>query len=283
MFGYVTIRKPEMKIKDYELYHGFYCGLCQELKERYGFLGQITLTYDMTFLVILLSSLYEEPVQEEKKHCIVHPAKKHTFLRTAATKYGADMNVVLSYFHFEDDWIDERNVKAATGMIAYRKMFQALQRKYPKQCHSIRRHLKKLHDLEQRNCQDVQEVAKCFGYLMSALVQYRQDVFRKELKNLGYHLGKFIYIMDAYDDLEKDCKNNQYNALKRLSREADFEALVERLLHKEMVAVSVAFEKLPCLRYVDILRNIIYAGVWNRFDHLHNQQKEDKIKQIGGK
>ena len=102
MFGYVQVRKAELKVKDYELYHSFYCGLCHELKERHGIKGQITLTYDCTFLVMLLSSLYELEVEKKTCRCIVHPAKKHALSITDASRYCADMNVLLSLYHFKD-------------------------------------------------------------------------------------------------------------------------------------------------------------------------------------
>ena len=76
MFGYVVMNKPEMKFKDYDLYRSFYCGLCHELKDRYGFSGQLSLTYDMTFVVILLSALYEPDTEEGARRCIVHPARR---------------------------------------------------------------------------------------------------------------------------------------------------------------------------------------------------------------
>ena len=87
MFGYVQIRKPELKIKDYDTYHSFYCGLCHILYERFGIRGQVTLTYDMTFLVLLLSSYYESEVKTEKRRCIVHPARAHVERMTEMTAY----------------------------------------------------------------------------------------------------------------------------------------------------------------------------------------------------
>ena len=107
MFGYVQVRKAELKVKDYELYHSFYCGLCHALKDGHGLKGQITLTYDCTFLVMLLSSLYELDVEKSMSRCIVHPAKKHAMSVTDASRYCADMNVLLSWYHFKDDREDD--------------------------------------------------------------------------------------------------------------------------------------------------------------------------------
>ena len=106
MFGYVMANKPEMKIKEFARYKGFYCGLCRTLKKRHGRKGQMTLTYDMTFLVILLSSLYEPATEEAKKRCLVHPAKKQYMLWNEVSDYAADMNILLTHDHFQDDWLD---------------------------------------------------------------------------------------------------------------------------------------------------------------------------------
>lgn len=100
MFGYVTAYKPELKMKDFYKYKAYYCGLCKALREKHGFLGQLTLTYDMTFLVILLHSLYESDMNLEEHRCVVHPAKKQKMLYNEITEYAADMNIVLTYFHF---------------------------------------------------------------------------------------------------------------------------------------------------------------------------------------
>ena len=96
MFGYVTIRKDDLKVKDYNKYQAYYCGLCQDIKEAYGKKGQAMLTFDMTFLSILLTGLYECETKEEEHYCFLHPGKKHKCLRNKYTKYCADMNVLLA-------------------------------------------------------------------------------------------------------------------------------------------------------------------------------------------
>ena len=106
MFGYVTVYKPELKIKDYTKYRAYYCGLCRVLMEDYGITGQLTLSYDMTFLVILLTSLYESDTNFMLKRCKAHPVKKNPMLTNAMTSYAAKMNIVMSYYHLVDDWND---------------------------------------------------------------------------------------------------------------------------------------------------------------------------------
>ena len=114
MFGYVTTNMEEMKIKDYRIYHGFYCGVCQDLKEDHGQTSRVTLTYDVTFLGILLTGLYETETKREEHFCAMHPFKKHLCLRNQWTAYAADMNVLLSYYNLLDNWRREKTGSSYT-------------------------------------------------------------------------------------------------------------------------------------------------------------------------
>ena len=95
MFGYVVLNKPEIKFKDFDMYRSFYCGLCRELRERYGISGQITLSYDMTFVIILLTSLYESETKAESHRCKMHLLKPQPMLENEITEYAADMNLIM--------------------------------------------------------------------------------------------------------------------------------------------------------------------------------------------
>ena len=144
MFGYVTVRKEDLKIKDYEKYHAYYCGVCQDLKEAYGMKGQATLTYDMTFLAILLTGLYEDKTVREEHRCVVHPGRKHVCLRNEFTRYAADMNILLTYYNLLDDWEDEKNHAALIGAKALRGSFLKVAQAYPRQTKAVKNYLKKI-------------------------------------------------------------------------------------------------------------------------------------------
>lgn len=298
MFGYVQIRKAELKIKDFELYHGFYCGLCNMLKDKYGLLGELTLTYDMTFLVILLSSVYELPVTPKRERCLIHPAKKHLKLTTEATEYAAHLNLLLSYYHFLDDIKDDGSKKARISCKLYENGFRKADQRYAEKSAHIKLYLKQLSAMEKNERIEVHELAGCFGNIMKILFSYRKDVFEDYLMDLGYYLGRYIYIMDAYDDLFEDMKKKRYNPLKKLYKEqkhADislsehsettaqntgfmwkqypaFDKKIEDMLLDEISSAAAAYQKLPCLAYKDILGNILYAGVWNRFDQIKRER-----------
>ena len=95
MFGYIVLNKPEIKIKDFEEYRSFYCGLCRELREKFGLAGQVSLTYDMTFVILLLDGLYEPGIRKGTTRCIMHPVRKQMVRKSIVTEYAADMNLLL--------------------------------------------------------------------------------------------------------------------------------------------------------------------------------------------
>lgn len=266
MFGYVEARRSELKMREFYKYKAYYCGLCKVLKEKYGVLGQITLTYDMTFLVILLTSLYECESKKEEHRCLVHPAKKQKMLSNEITEYAADMNIILTYYKLLDDWKDENKMVSLTGLHAYRKTFLKLKEKYPEKCEVIRRCLAMLQKCEARGEENIDVTAGYFGKLMAELFVYKHDMWETTLRKMGFYLGKFIYIMDAYDDVDEDIKEDNYNALLPLYIEENFEEKCRDMMNMVLAECTNEFEKLPCVEDVEILRNILYAGVWDKYD-----------------
>lgn len=274
MFGYITICEPELKVKDLRKYRAYYCGLCRTLKEKYKSVGQMTLTYDMTFIVILLNSLYERPLAASSHRCKTHPLKKQDMLQNEITEYGADMNVILTYYHLKDDWQDERKPGSLLGLHALGRQAGQAARKYPRQHRAMQKQLKALERLEAQGSQDLDEAAGCFGRLMEEILVWQEDAWEADLRRMGFFLGKFIYIMDAYEDLEKDAAQGSYNPLRAESKRPDYEERCREILCMMIAESSAAFEKLPCLQDADILRNILYTGVWNRYNRMQEMRKK---------
>lgn len=274
MFGYVVMNKPEIRFKDFDLYRSFYCGLCRELREKYGISGQITLTYDMTFVVVLLSALYEPPTQKGTTRCVIHPVCKQPVRKNAATEYGADMNVLLTYYKCMDDWEDEKKFAAlGYGKILQRKN-NRLSRRYPEKAEKIRKLLEELSQMEKAGETDIDKMSGCFGRIMEEIFAWKTDVWEGSLRRMGFYLGKFIYILDAYDDVEKDVKNGNYNPFAEKYIMKGFDEQVRQLLIMMMAQTCREFEKLPIIKYTDILRNILYSGVWCRFEAIARKRKE---------
>lgn len=275
MFGYVIINKGDMKFKEFDIYHSYYCGLCRMLKTGYGIPGQLTLTYDMTFAVMLLSSLYEPPITEAVVNCVAHPFEKHPTRQTIYTEYGADMNILLSYYNCMDDWADEHKVtkRAYAGLLkrGYRRVYA----KYPDKARRIDSLLRELSKEEEKKSADIDRMAGCFGNIMSEILTPHADEWEETLRNMGFYLGKYIYLLDAYEDVFDDRKKGRYNPLAAKCEDPDFEEEVRTILTMMMAECSREFEKLPILDNIEILRNIIYSGVWYRYEAVHQKRAKE--------
>ena len=261
MFGYVLVNKPELKFKEFDIYSGYYCGLCRTLKKRHGITGQITLTYDMTFLSLLLTSLYGSDITEEHHRCIVHPFQKHQMYHSQYTDYVADMNIILAYYKSLDDWNDDHNII----QLAFSSLLKRKCKAYKDKAIAISDLLTQLQKYEKSDEQNIDIVSGTFGKIMSIVCTPNNDQWTPTLSRLGFFLGKFIYILDAYKDLEKDMKKNNYNPLKIICNEPDFNDRIEKMLTMMMAECSKEFEYLPIIDNANILRNILYAGVWTKY------------------
>ena len=228
----------------------------------------------MTFLVILLTSLYESETKKTADRCITHPVKKHDTLVNEITEYVADMNIALSYHHLLDDWQDEKSVLGLTGAKALESAYKKINKRYPRQCKEISEALKRLAECEKNKEENIDVVSRCFGELMASLFTYKEDRWQDSLQEVGFYLGKFIYILDAYDDIEKDRKHSSYNPLLGRSEKETFEEDCRRMLILMMAECTRAFEKLPCLLDIDILRNILYDGVWTKFEQINTKRNQ---------
>lgn len=272
MFGYVLPNREELKLRELKEYQAYYCGLCRCLKEKYGLPGQISLNYDMTFLGMLLTSLYEPNITEKDSRCIAHPAHKHLYKKSTYVDYAADMNILLTYYKCMDDWKDEHKLlKAGYGRILLYKG-RKISQKYPDKAKKIKDGLSKLAMAEKDNCDDIDYVAGCFGDICAAVFVYKEDEWSQDLSRFGYFLGKFIYLIDAYEDLEKDREKGCYNPfifMKNVNEtkcDVNTDDRIRQILIMMISEAGRAFERLPVIHNAEILRNIIYSGVWCRFE-----------------
>ncbi len=286
MFGYVVVNKPELKLREFTEYQGYYCGLCYMLREKYGLSAGLTLTYDMTFLVMLLGALYEPKLEMKKRHCPIHPIKKKPMIRSEATEYAADMNILLSHGHLRDDWEDEKKLSGLAGDVVYKRRARFVEEKYPRQAQVVSDSLKKLNRLEKEymyqwsqsgltpdwqvklGCEmqmdlsaDIDEVSRPFGELMAELFVWRDDAFAPILRKFGFFLGKYIYIRDALDDLEKEKKKWCFNPFLHCEMDEEMRERIRAILDVTRRSAIAEFEKLPLERDIAILRNILYEGV----------------------
>lgn len=276
MFGYIVVNKPEMKFREFDMYQSYYCGLCKSLGERYGKRGQMTLSYDMTFLALLLSSLYEPETASGYRRCIAHPVQKHFYRQNEFTDYAADMNLLLSYEKCLDDWNDEHKIKKHVMAALLKSRNQKVYERYPKKIDKIFECMDRIHAYEKTKSQNIDEVAGVFGEIMAEIFAYRQDEWEETLRRMGFFFGKFIYLMDAYEDIETDLKQGTYNPFFAVYKQEDFEEKAGQILLMMMAECSKAYERLPIVENTQILRNILYSGVWSKYDQVKQKRKEQR-------
>lgn len=264
MFGYVTVDPKVLTPEQRARFQGCYCGLCRCLRREYGLKGQLTLSFDMTFLLLTLSSLYEPAEKSGEERCAPHPRKKHPWVESELTAYAADMNIALAYHKLMDDWADERDLLRRAGAEALKRGYRRVEARWGEKCAAIEAGVRELGQIEKRREMDVDAPAKCFGRLLGELFVYRRDEWEVPLRTMGEYLGRFIYVMDAYDDLTADEKRGAYNPLTALEGEG-FEQTVENALTMLIGRCTQAFEVLPLVQDVEILRSVLYSGVWAKY------------------
>ena len=204
MFGYVTIAAGALTQEQRERYRAYYCGLCHALKHRYGALGRMTLSYDITFLYLLLSSLYEPDEIRGTARCLPHPFRPHAYVQSELCDYCCDMNLALAYHKCLDDWHDDRSLPGRAEAALLAEAYGRVAAAYPKPCGEIERSLAAISVLEHEGEPSPDAAANLTASMLGAIYRYREDLWADTLQRIGEGLGRFIYLMDAYDDLEAD-------------------------------------------------------------------------------
>lgn len=265
MFGYLTAQTELLTPEQLARYRACYCGLCRSLKDRHGQLGRLTLNYDMCFLVLLLDSLDEPELRQGEEPCIAHPRTARAWQRTENSDYAADLTVALAYNKCLDDWHDDASPLALAETAALRRSYRKVQALWPRQCEAIEQGLRALGELEKNGEADPDAAAACFGALMAELFVRREDRWAPQLRSLGGALGRFIYILDACMDLDKDALLGRYNPLRRrygMNNAAAFRDILKMLLGDAVRA----FDTLPLVQDAPLMQNILCAGLWAAFD-----------------
>ena len=273
MFGYVVADRSQLTEAEAIRYKSIYCGLCKKLKEKNGLWGQLTLTYDMAFAIILLSSLYEPQDSSSYKRCYSHPFRKNLCTSNEITDYAADMNIILAYHNLLDDIKDDNKLYKKAELSFIKKSFNEACERYPEKSNIIATLLDELSKAESSNA-DADTCANLFAEIMAEIFNYKKDMWSEYLRDFSSALGRVIYIMDAVDDIEKDIKNNSFNPLKMLYNNSDdFEKDSEDILKNLLGECTQAFEKLPLENDLGILRNILCSGIWTKLDAKKNKGK----------
>lgn len=284
MFGYVNICKDELKIKDFRLFKSHYCGLCKAIAERGSNIARLGLSYDMTFLALVLCGIDNNDIRIRKSRCIAHMHRKHDEIyENKALDYTADMSIILTYLKFYDDLHDDKTIKALTAVCMYKSAVRKAKKHHENEYGEILALLKKLSVLEKKHCDNIDFTADCFADILKIIFAppfITDESTRRTLQWLGYNIGRWIYIVDAFADIEKDIKTGSYNTfvLKYgLNKKNVCEKLkiiaeeIQPSLDYTLSNAASAYELLKICRNKDILENIIYIGLKQKQDFVLNR------------
>lgn len=217
MFGYIRPAKERLNAHDEELFQAVYCGLCHELGRKYGFSARFVLNFDFTFLAILLSET-EAPACTSCR-CIAHPCKARCVMaHTASLEVAADHSIVLAWWQLRDHIKDHGLLKSLPYRLAalfLRSAYRKASRCVPEFDASVQRHLSDLAARERAHCASLDQAAEPFAALMADIAAVAPDeLHRRVMAEIFYHLGRWIYLVDAADDLKKDFEAGCYNPLR---------------------------------------------------------------------
>lgn len=287
MLGYVTADKPELKMKEYEIYTGYYCGVCKSIGKRYGQLPRMVLSYDAAFLALLMAGLSGEVDEPSREHCLAHPLKKKTIVRNEAIDYAADVMLILAWHKLLDDANDEGKLYAKTAAATLKGIYRKLEAARPELCRKVTENLAALTLLEKEKCPSLDQAAEEFAKIMEAILEEAPvpDGFRElaAMKSVGYHLGKWIYLMDAIDDIDENIESGAYNPL--LYRfdyqpgEKDFRGRIMETcrfnLFHYLGEIANAVDLLPLKKNKGVIENIIYKGLLKKTEEITKEKENE--------
>jgi len=274
MFGYITPDKQELKIWEFEVFRGYYCGVCKAMAKQAGHICRLCLSYDTAFLAMLLDSLKADSIKGKRQRCFVHPASKRFMVeKNSAVEFASDINILLAYYNLKDKWQDEKRISGIIGPALLGKGFRRLKRKYPELAGEVQKELSILRKLEQQNTGFMDEASEPFARIMQNVFSFAETdgKQKKALGWIGYNLGKWIYLLDAFDDLEDNIKSGAYNPLLtqfKYGREESIQDFRDRIrentnfnLVYSLSEMEKAFSLLDVKKNKSILENIVYRGL----------------------
>ena len=287
MFGYVKPYVPELKVIEDQYYKAAYCGLCRAMKKETGMLSRMTLSYDMTFLVLLRLALTGEVPSFEKKRSFAHPTKKRLVMRECeASRYASHVGMILAWRKISDDIHDEKGfsrIKALFMKICFSSSYKKAKKGYEELDARIKEHLKALHKLEREKVPSADRPAEIFGRLMEdvASLGIENEDTARIARAAAMPIGRFIYLIDALDDMESDRKKKSYNPFLILFDYAELDTEkkldIKAALMNTIAKASAAIDLMPFEGRRDlygVINNILSEGLPRMADAVLLGEKE---------
>lgn len=267
----------DLTFREYEHYRAYYCGLCKTLKRDFTETSRVSINYDITFLILILTSVYNPKSEIFYEKCVANPIKEKKHMKNEFTDYAAAMNILLTYYKLEDNVEDRGDLKDKIARKLYKKSYKKALAIYPEKAEKIKKHLQELSNLEKEESDSIDKTSNTFGELMREIFTYKEDEYTERLREVGFNIGKYIYILDAYEDLDKDIENNEYNPFKKYKDNR--EELKEKVEKNIMMCLSRLENAILSLNIQvnnGIINNIIYSGIYLRYKGILNKNVNEK-------
>ena len=273
MFGYVVVEKPSLRLREYDYYRATYCGLCHAMGKCTGCASRLTLSYDMTFFALIREMLEGEEVLFVKKRCPRHPIKKsETVEINSQLEYSAYVGGILTAGKIEDNINDEKGAKRAIASflrLFLSKMEREADKNLPEISYLVEQKLSELKEVETNMVRSIDVPADIFGDMMGSLLSYGLDGDKKLVaSNIGKRIGRWIYIVDAFDDYDKDRKSGSYNPFVLLYDAENFSEdnliSISKMLEAELALALSAIDLLDedsDKTRSEIIKNILCLGM----------------------
>lgn len=270
MFGFIRPVKPELRVKEADRFQQVYCGLCHAIRARYGRFYTFFLSYDMTFFVLVAGCGESDTAPPCMKRCDAHPVTKRPCAQAdAALETAADVSVLLTYHKIRDSLADEKGAKRALAAVLCRlgkRGYERARARLPEADAEMVQALADLQTLEREKCASMDRAADASARMTEAVVPRTGDARERVLRQMFYHIGRWVYLLDAAQDVKEDMEQDNYNpvVLRYGLRTPDITEIkqpLERTLERSLADICMAFDLLDAKRDADLIRNIIFLGM----------------------
>lgn len=287
MFGYIKVDKSQIEPSVFALWHAFFCGICISQKEQMGFRARLLTNFDIAFFNVLFHSFLQQDVEFYDSHCITTPTKKRSIIkRDELTDKIAQANVILSYLNLMDDVLDEKSIKKRMALFAIRRPYKKAKELFPEMDREITRHYYELTDLEKDNCRIFDKICHPFAELSRVFAKVilgdKADVY---ILDLCYNLGKWVYLIDALDDLDADAAKGSYNPLiacfggfkngKQFVK--DNKEDLEFVFYTALNKIAESFNDLDLQKYYCVLQHVLHVAVRNKTEEIFSKYGDKEV------
>ncbi len=261
MFGYIKPCKAKLSEEEEKIYKAYYCGLCKSINSRYSFFARGFLHFDCAYLYLLYSALSEEEPEYKTQGCAFNPFMRRLMAHSPEAGGAAAVNMLLTEGKLLDNIADDHSALAWLLHTFFRPVFGKAQKRYFEAYRAVNHRMENIRALENKRCGNIDEIANESALMLAEVVVANPYVESSSLFEFAYNIGRWVYLIDALDDLEKDIKRGRYNPIAAAYGHEYRREDVEYSLMFSLKQASYHYCSLKLNRHKEVLDNIMYAGL----------------------